>query len=184
MRHRRKQPRQRANADGAEHRGMIPALLTKERLNMPRDGTMEQERTAARRPIPGFPGYEVDSLGNIYSVGSNWRGYGCRRMAAFPNKDGYLRARLTVRGSRRKLAVHHAVALAFIGPRPAPHYEVRHLNGARRDNRAVNICWGTRADNAADRERHGRTSKGPRHAKAIRTGRARAALEKAEGRSA
>ena len=66
--------------------------------------------------------------------------------------------------------MHRIVALAFAGPQPAARVEVRHLNGNRHDNRALNLAWGTAKENAMDREQHGRTSRGLRHSDFIRAG--------------
>jgi HNH endonuclease/NUMOD4 motif len=41
---------------------------------------------------------------------------------------------------------HVLVCTAFHGPKPAPGYEVRHLNGIKGDDRADNLAWGTRAE--------------------------------------
>jgi hypothetical protein len=50
--------------------------------------------------------------------------------------------------------VHVAVALAFHGPPPSPDLLVRHLDGNPEHNWPSNLAWGTREENAADRERH------------------------------
>jgi hypothetical protein len=51
--------------------------------------------------------------------------------------------------------VHPLVAAAFIGPRP-DGMEIRHLDGERFNNAAVNLCYGTPSENARDRVNHGR----------------------------
>ena len=50
--------------------------------------------------------------------------------------------------------VHVAVAAVFIGPRP-PGLLVLHNNGDFRDNRAVNLRYGTAKDNYEDAVLHG-----------------------------
>ncbi len=52
-------------------------------------------------------------------------------------------------------SVHRLVAEAFHGPCPAGH-ETRHLDGSKDNNRADNLAWGSRSENALDRARHGR----------------------------
>ena len=101
-------------------------------------------------------GYEVTSDGRVFSISSNWRGYGRREMRQHDNGDGYLVVRLTVGGKRRKFRVHQLVALAYHGPKPGEDYEVRHLDGNPKNNRAGNLAWGTRSENAKDRVKHGR----------------------------
>lgn len=85
-----------------------------------------------------------------------------------PNADGYPSVRLTLNGHRTRLAVHRLVAWVYLSPRPDPFHEVRHLNGNKADNRVENLAWGTRKQNAADREQHGRTSRGASHSAAIK----------------
>jgi hypothetical protein len=52
---------------------------------------------------------------------------------------------------------HALVAGAFYGPPPTPSHEVAHEDGDRGNNQAGNLRWATPAENAADRDRHGRT---------------------------
>lgn len=126
---------------------------------------------SAHTPINGAPGYAVTNDGRVFSIGMNWRGYGEREIKPVDNADGYLKVRLMIGGRRRNLAVHRIVAMTFVGPRPSPAHEACHIDGDRRNNVASNLRWGTRRENAADRDRHGRTSRGPSHAAAIRAGR-------------
>lgn len=129
------------------------------------------------------PGYEVTREGRVYSTGSNWRGYGRREMAQQLNEDGYPSVRIVIDGKRVRMAVHRLVALWYLPPRPSAAHEIRHLDGDKRNPAAENLQWGTRAENAADRERHGKTSRGPKHSEAIKAGirTSRAAIAKAEG---
>jgi hypothetical protein len=124
----------------------------------------------AALPIPGWPGYLATEDGVIISADSNWRGYGVRQLTGDTDRDGYLKVRLMRDGRRIRKAVHHLVAITWLHPRPSPAHEVRHLNGDCLNNAATNLAWGTRKENAEDRERHGRTSRGERHAAAIRAG--------------
>ena len=116
------------------------------------------------------PGYEVTADGHVFSVSSNWRGYGRRELRQHPNSYGYPAVRLTINQARRKYLVHRLVANKFLPPRPSPQHEIRHLDGEPTNNNASNLAWGTQLDNAADRERHGRTSHGHSHSVAIKRG--------------
>lgn len=121
-------------------------------------------------PIPGYPGYEIAENGRVFSVLHNWRGYGVRELAQDLNDDGYPSVRLTVEGKRAQWTVHALVALVFLPPRPSPTHELRHLDGDKNNPHADNLAWGTRQDNANDREKHGRTSRGFSHSEAIKAG--------------
>ncbi len=111
-------------------------------------------------PILLYPGYKADAFGHIWSVDTNWRGCGVRQLREELTREGYLTVRPTHWGTRRRRRVHRLVALAFLGPPPSLPQEVRHLNGNPVDNRPMNLAWGSRQDNADDRERHGRTARG------------------------
>ena len=116
------------------------------------------------------PGYEVTRNGQVFSVASNWRGSGRREMRQTLNASGYPSVRLVVGGKRKRFAVHWLVARDFLPPRPTPQHEVRHLDGNQMNPDAGNLAWGTQKENADDRERHGRTSRGAVHSEAIKRG--------------
>lgn len=116
-------------------------------------------------PLGGdFPNYYVSKTGRIFSMMRGaahellpWQ----RSPATYKRVTAYDASK-----AKRTLLVHRLVALAFL-PAPADGENVvRHLNGAPSDNNAANLAWGTYADNAADREAHGRTARGERHGKA------------------
>ena len=118
---------------------------------------------------PGIEGYEVTDDGRVFSLATNWRGYGRRELVQSPDSDGYPSVRFSVGGVRKRLAVHRLVAAAFLGPRPRG-LEVRHLDGDKLNNCVTNFAYGTQKENAADRERHGTTSRGESHSEAVRRG--------------
>ena len=122
--------------------------------------------------------YEITDNGKVFSLSSNWRGYGKRELAQQLNSHGYPAVRLVINGQRKKFLVHKLVAERFLPERPSEHHEIRHLDGDKTNNSASNLAWGTRKENAADRELHGKTSKGESHGLAIRTGKAKAKLER------
>jgi hypothetical protein len=116
------------------------------------------------------PGYEVAESGNVFSVKHNWRGYGKRRLFTSFDSDGYLYVRMTIEGKRRKYFIHKLVAALYLPERPSANHEIRHLNGNKQDNHFTNLAWGTKKENAADREKHGKTSRGLKHSKAVKKG--------------
>lgn len=56
-------------------------------------------------------------------------------------------------GDQRMMYVHHAVLLAFVGPRPEGLL-TRHLDGNCLNNRLDNLRYGTKSENSADFYRH------------------------------
>ena len=137
---------------------------------------LKQLSEAAQRRSFGFAGYEVDDTGNIWSH-RGWHGKPSRVLRPSLNGHGYNAVTVSRDGIRKKVLVHVAVCSAFHGPKPSADMEVRHLNGNPLDNRPENLKWGTRAENAADRVKHGRcmaaqNGKDSAH-KAIARGRAR-----------
>jgi hypothetical protein len=113
--------------------------------------------------------YIVTPEGQVFST-SNWRGYGERELAQHLNDDGYPSVRIYINGERKKVAVYKLVAERYLPSRPSPFHEIRHLDGDKMNSDADNLAWGTRKDNADDRARHGRTSRGERHSQAIKLG--------------
>lgn len=109
-------------------------------------------------PIPGFPGYVVSPEGKVLSL----RRGSPKVLREDPDKDGYPCVLVVTPRRRRRLAVHRAVALAYLGA-PQAGQEVRHLDGKKSNSTPDNLIWGTQLENAADRERHGRTARGLRN---------------------
>lgn len=114
------------------------------------------------RPVAGFDGYEVSSLGGVRS----WRGRSGplsspRVLRPWRCNTGYMMVDLSERPGvmARKLAVHRLVLDGFVGACP-DGMECRHLNGDRADNRAENLLWGTRKENGEDRVTHGTSDRG------------------------
>lgn len=113
------------------------------------------------RPIPGCMGYEVSNLGGIRS----YRGVGrySTKVSNSPHPlkpvtyGRYLAVFVSpLSGTpHKKRHVHRLVLEAFVGPRPFPRAEARHLNGVKTDNRAKNLAWGTHRENGRDAIRLG-----------------------------
>lgn len=122
------------------------------------------------KQIPSFEGmYEASSLGRIRSVprtvkytgGSDRVLQGKVLKVHLRFRDGYARVDFCVNGVRIPIPVHQAVALTFRGPCPLGQ-EIRHKNGKQSNNRATNLSYGTKVQNAADKIRHGTTNRGER----------------------
>jgi len=64
-------------------------------------------------------------------------------------------------GDKKKtMPVHILVCTAFHGLKPEPSMATRHLDGDKLNSKPNNLCWGTYAENEADKRRHGRTALG------------------------
>lgn len=114
------------------------------------------------REIAAAPKYEVSNFGNVRRklTGAHVKQY---------TVSGYPRVNLWVgntKETRRRsgLFVHRCVALAFLGAPTGP--EVRHLDGHKLNPQLDNLAYGTRAENEADKRRHGTVAKGARNGQA------------------
>lgn len=94
--------------------------------------------------VPGHPGYQASRDGQILGPAG-------KVMRPMKMTTGHL---YVITGARKKLWVHHAVLLAYTGPRPEGQ-ECRHLDGNPRHNHAANLTWGTRTENMRDKALHG-----------------------------
>jgi hypothetical protein len=107
-------------------------------------------------PVPEWELYEVSDLGRVRSLhggkGKGKRGGLIRqgRLAGYP----YLGVMLCRDGQKTRRLVHQLVMGAFVGLPPEGR-EVRHGPGGALDNRLVNLSYGTRKENMADKVRDG-----------------------------
>lgn len=110
--------------------------------------------------IDGHPNYRVSDQGRVKSV-DHWsigRNDCLRRIKGRilkpgrHNTSGHLSVVLGAKnGSFR---VHDLVALAFVGPKPFPTAEIRHLDGDASNNVWTNLEWTTRKRNSQDKKYH------------------------------
>lgn len=106
------------------------------------------------RSVPSRPGYMVSSLGQVWSPRS---GRIIRGIEA-----GQLKYLCIDFWKEGREYVHRMVCEAFHGP-ALKGMEVRHLDGDNRNNKPSNLAWGTRAENHADKARHGTAPNGERN---------------------
>ena len=99
-------------------------------------------------------GYMVTNDGRVFSEWSNWRGYGIRELQQTENSHGYPSVRIYISGKRKRICVHRLVTLHYLPKRPSERHEIRHLDGNKKNNHFSNLKWGTKSDNAIDRQRH------------------------------
>jgi hypothetical protein len=102
------------------------------------------------RPIDGYPGYEVSSLGNVRSLDRNVpRGNQTLRLKGRQLRLVFIKTngsyRITLPGNKMTL-VHRLVAQAFCDGY-AEGLQVNHKNGIRTDNRFENLEWVTASEN-------------------------------------
>lgn len=122
------------------------------------------------RPIVGWEKcYQVSDTGRVRSLvrmtRSGLKGGGLLRLQNRNAPDRYPFVKLVDSGRQSLQMIHRLVLLAFRGPCPQG-IEGRHYDGNRHNNRLKNLLWGTRAENHADRLRHGRDNKGEKHGNA------------------
>ncbi len=126
------------------------------------------------RICPTYRGYSVSDDGHVFSHRRRFgkgkgHGGGVRIDPTF-NKElkvslgygGYLYTSISLKGKQRTIPIHRLIADAFISPCPEG-LEVRHLNGNQLNNQPSNLAYGSKLDNANDRELHGHNLKGERH---------------------
>ena len=118
------------------------------------------------KPLPLAPDrYLVSRDGHVYGlINSQGRQREVPfKLSPFRCGDDYLHVGIRVSSKRlKRYAVHRLVCLTFHGPPPSPTHECAHRDGDRSNNRASNLRWATRKENAADRDRHNRTVWGER----------------------
>lgn len=110
-------------------------------------------------PIAGTGGrYSVSMCGRVR------RSDGLELKQSKPrSRTEYPAVMLRHHGRRRRELVHRLVAQAFVAPFGGE--QVRHLDGDHMNAHADNLAWGTAKQNAADRDAHGTTARGPRPAR-------------------
>ena len=123
-------------------------------------------------PVVDWEGlYDVSDLGRVRSLtrvvitNNGPRVYQGRTLKQTIGSHGYPAVGLSRGGKGRNWPVHELVAPAFLGPCPDGQ-EVRHGPNGKLDNRATELCYGTRKENFADRVRDGGTNRGERHYRA------------------
>ena len=101
-------------------------------------------------PVPNFPGYTVDELGNVYKFGKP-------RKATYKTKRGGRgKMNLSVNGVRYTKALARIVLSAKLGRELKPYDDACHINSDPTDDRMVNLKAGDRLNNTIDEIESGR----------------------------
>ena len=115
------------------------------------------------KEIPGFNGrYEISLGGQVkdlkpgrsgpgdpIKVDSKGRSY--RILRTFVERKGYISVSLAdEKGKRTARFINTLLLITFVGPRPHPKSQCRHLNGVASDNRLSNLAWGGQLENTKD----------------------------------
>lgn len=90
--------------------------------------------------------YSVNEAGQVWSTESE------QYLIPQENK-GYLQVDLKWEGSRVKIKLHRAVAMAFLDPPEEGQNEVNHIDGNRKNNRVTNLEWTNHSENIQHRNK-------------------------------
>lgn len=106
------------------------------------------------RPIKGHKKkYFISNYGIVMSFKRHPNGY---ILKPGISKEGYRLYSLDGRHYR----AHCLVLETFVGPRPSPKHDCRHLDGDPANNDISNLAWGTRTENVHDMIKHGTQVRG------------------------
>lgn len=108
-------------------------------------------------PLPGCP-YEASSEGRIRHIGAP-------ALAPVLSPHGYFNVSIRTSGKFVTMRVHRLIALAFLGPRPEGMV-INHLDGDKRNNRAVNLEYTSPQANALHATRTLGKNRGELHGRA------------------
>lgn len=121
------------------------------------------------RDIPSLPGYQASDDGSVKRLACLFQGRRFKERILKPTNDGgYLVVRVVTGGTPRhqNARINRLVCEAFNGPHPVGKPFALHNDGNSLNNSPSNLRWGFGAENAADRNTHGRTARGERNSKA------------------
>lgn len=94
-----------------------------------------------KKAVVGYNGlYEVDNLGNIYSLKNN------KILSQRNDQRGYLISTLYINGLKKTIKVHRIVANAFIDNKNN-YPQINHIDGNKKNNCCENLEWCTGKQN-------------------------------------
>lgn len=124
--------------------------------------TEQEIQSEEWRIIAAFPKYEVSSLGRVRRCVRGRRTQ-VGRLATIYYHHPYPRVQLWKDDKRYSANVHQLIAAAFIGHYPSPKHEINHKDANKRNNRANNLEYLTKAEHQAHTKRMGLNPTGDDH---------------------
>lgn len=115
------------------------------------------------RPVVGFPDYIVSNMGRVMRSRPDAKGHKPRVLKPWLGNHQYQTVTVVADGVQCRRLVHRLVCEAFHGPAPSADHVVAHFDGSRDNNRAENLRWASRSENAQDALRHGTLPVGEKH---------------------
>lgn len=99
--------------------------------------------------------YSVDGCGRVFN--NDYFGSGkTREICPYRHPTGYLYITLKLPGKPDIGALHHrVVAIAILGPPPAPQMDANHIDGNKQNNHPSNLEWTARSENVSHAYRIG-----------------------------
>jgi len=128
--------------------------------------TTEELEREEWRDIPGYPGYQISSLGRFKATRKSKKTGS--RICQPPIEDGYYRVSLYYNGRAKHFGIHRLVAMAFLGQPQEYQTEINHCDTNKLNNRLNNLEYCTRAQNAEHAAANGLLSKGTKHGELIK----------------
>lgn len=114
----------------------------------------------------GLPDYLVSEYGDVMRISTS----PTRRVGHQPKggiKGGYRHYKLMKPdGTKGQFWGHRLVCEAFNGTAPTSKHQVAHGDGNPLNNHYTNLRWATVAENAQDKVKHGRSTRGVKNCKA------------------
>ena len=101
-------------------------------------------------PVPNFPGYTVDELGNVYKFSK------LRKPTYKTKQGGRAKFNFNINGVKYTKALARVVLSAKLGRKLESYEDACHINGDPTDDRMVNLKVGDRLNNIIDEIESGR----------------------------
>ena len=115
------------------------------------------------RIIEEFPLYSVSEDGRVMRTGKGRFQPSSKILKGWPDRDGRRCYSFRCDGKKVNCKGYLLVAVAFLGPRPAPGLEVCHCDNTKTNDHWRNLRWDTRASNEADKRLVCTDNSGERH---------------------